>query len=54
MNDLKALVESEIDGMIEELNGVRVELKLEGDLRKFNILCTVQAYLMMMRDASRC
>ena len=54
MNDLKALVESEIDGMIEELNGVRVELKLAGDLRKVNILSTVQAYLMMIRDASRC
>ena len=53
MNEIKALIKSEIDGMIEKLNGVRVELKLEGDLRKVNILSTVQKYLMMIRDASR-
>ena len=53
MNEIKAPIKSEIDGTIEELNGVRVELKLEGDLRKANILSTVQTYLMMIRDASR-
>lgn len=52
MSTLKRLVDSEIDEVIESLNGVRIMLKKDKP-RSANILASVQAYLMTLRDASR-